>query len=622
MKLPPEVQVKIQPLDVESLLHDLDAVFHNESTVICCPAHDDHSPSLKITIRDEPDKPDKPLYICFAGCSLPDIMTGLRELADDPIAQANYREGKSRFNRSYFEEFDPPERWQYPDGVYKAAGRRVFGSGEDRLVVRERSKSWMKDGYPCKGSQHWYVPPELDLDGITELRVTASESDADALTAAGYPAVSVPGGDQGPIPDPIWNGDTTVIVIGDNDDSGRNWAQRAAERLGCRHAFPPAAFSDARDALGAENADVASWAAGDTTEPQDTLFADLSWLLSGERPVRPAPSLLRRIDGRHLMYRGAVNGLFGDPEVGKSWVALATIIEELEAGHPAWYIDIDHNGLHAMIDRLLALGAKPRDLADPARFRYFEPDDSNDIDRIVESAREVAAGTVVVDSLGELIPMLGGSSKDNDEITAILRRACQPFADIDWCVITIDHLPKNSESRSNGFAIGGMTKKRVIRGSYLLCERVGDPLAPGRIGKVKLSIAKDTSGGLREHAEGKDIGIFVLDSTDKQSHWRIEVPKPQALVEANREADLDRKVAAFIRDHDGCSARTLRAGIKAKSVDIDAAVARLVSDGYVEIEDLGPGRAKPHRLVQQYPESVEAFADRHEEMLRRQGDQS
>lgn len=45
----------------------------------CCPAHDDHSPSL--TIREEPD--GRILIHCFAGCSADEIVAALGlELSD------------------------------------------------------------------------------------------------------------------------------------------------------------------------------------------------------------------------------------------------------------------------------------------------------------------------------------------------------------------------------------------------------------------------------------------------------------------------------------------------------------------------------------------------------------
>ena len=81
--------------------------------------------------------------------------------------------------------------------------------------------------------------------------------------------------------------------------------------------------------------------------------------------------------------------------------------------------------------------------------------------------------------------MLGVKSVDNDEITDALRLVCSPIAVAGSCVITIDHLPKATEARAGGYAIGGTAKKRVIRGSYIRAETRTQP-APGHIGKITL----------------------------------------------------------------------------------------------------------------------------------------
>ena len=55
-------------------------------------------------------------------------------------------------------------------------------------------------------------------------------------------------------------------------------------------------------------------------------------------------------------------------------------------------------------------------------------------------------GVVVVDSIGEIFPMLGVSSNDNDEVTAGLRRVLSPLAKAGAAVVAIDHKAKSTES--------------------------------------------------------------------------------------------------------------------------------------------------------------------------------
>lgn len=58
-------------------------------------------------------------------------------------------------------------------------------------------------------------------------------------------------------------------------------------------------------------------------------YGDVAALLAGELPEPPAPTVLRRTDGHGVFYAGQVNSLFGEPESGKTWIALAAAAEVL-----------------------------------------------------------------------------------------------------------------------------------------------------------------------------------------------------------------------------------------------------------------------------------------------------
>lgn len=96
--------------------------------------------------------------------------------------------------------------------------------------------------------------------------------------------------------------------------------------------------------------------------------------------------------------------------------------------------------------------------------------------------------------------MLGTNTNDGDEISGVMRLLCTRPADAGSCVITIDHLPKSTEARTSGYAIGSIAKKRMIRGTYLRAEARTQP-ATGQIGRITLRIEKGhrrrTPQGLR-----------------------------------------------------------------------------------------------------------------------------
>jgi len=252
---------------------------------------------------------------------------------------------------------------------------------------------------------------------------------------------------------------------------------------------------------------------------------DLSWLLVGDPPKTEPPTTLSVGTGVHsVFYAGRVNGIFGDPEAAKTWITLAAIAETLARGGRAAFVDVDHNGAVDIAMKLHHLGAGDVSIADPACFRIYEPDSGNDLVLVAHELAEWAPDVVVWDSIGEVVPMLGLKSTDNDEVTAVIRRLLLPAARTGSCVIGIDHLPKNIDARQSGYAIGGSAKKRAIGGSYVMAEVVtGKQPAPGQVGEVRLTVEKDRPGELRRASKGKTVGRFVIDSTDPSGRitWTI-----------------------------------------------------------------------------------------------------
>lgn len=332
-------------------------------------------------------------------------------------------------------------------------------------------------------------------------------------------------------------------------------------------------------------------------------LVDLSWLAGGTPPTVEPPTILRRTDGNALFYAGKVNGIFGDPECGKTWIAQAAIVEHLHAGGTAAMIDVDHNGPNHTAARLLLLGATLDHIADPTRFRYYQPDDADELRAAIDDVVRHTPGIVLIDSIGEVFPMLGVNTNDGDEVSTALRQICTRPADTGSCVITIDHLPKGADARSTGFAIGTVAKKRMIRGAYLRAEARLQP-APGQKGLIDLRIEKDTTGELRKTSGGGFAGTFIIDSrhseTDGITRWaldRKEAPKnddgsfrPTALME---------KISRYIEDNDQCTGRDIEQGVKGNRSAADKALKLLIHEGFVSTFP-GPRNSRLHHANSLY----------------------
>lgn len=256
-------------------------------------------------------------------------------------------------------------------------------------------------------------------------------------------------------------------------------------------------------------------------------YLDVAALLDGGIPDPPAPVLLYREDGHAIFYAGQVNLIFGDPESGKTLVAQAAAAEALKAGRRVLFVDLDHNGAVATIVRFLDMGVDEKVLRDVEVFRYIEPEDRSELMAVVADSREWRPAVAVVDSVGELLPLMGLSSNSPDDFTIAHSAVLKPLAMSGAAVLAIDHLPKNVETRASG-PTGTAAKRRVV-GGVMLRVTVAEQFTPGRGGSAFLQVNKDRHGGLRRNcpAEGKEpaAGIFRLDSRDDRIRWSIRPPQ-------------------------------------------------------------------------------------------------
>lgn len=338
-------------------------------------------------------------------------------------------------------------------------------------------------------------------------------------------------------------------------------------------------------------------------------LADLSWVSTGQEPRQPAPVYVRRDDGTSLFYAGKVNGVFGDPEHGKTWLAQLAIVQALNEGRTAAMIDVDHNGPQATAGRLFLLGAELDAISDPERFRYYEPEDGEELLNAVTDITTRAMDVTVLDSLGEIFPMLGVKTNDGDEITTAMRQVLTRPALAGSCVITIDHLPKSNEARTTGFAIGSIAKKRMIRGAYIRADAKIKP-TPGQIGRIALRIEKDSSGELRRSSGGGYAGTLILDSTDdRYLTWHIGRDVAPTNEDGTlRPTTLMERVAAYVGDHEGCTQRDIETDIQGTAKWIRQALQVLVNEGHIS---RAPGKQRRfhHHLEIPYREAEDDRAN-------------
>jgi len=255
---------------------------------------------------------------------------------------------------------------------------------------------------------------------------------------------------------------------------------------------------------------------------------DVAAFFAGTAPEPPKPVLMHRTDGHALFYAGKVNLIFGDPESGKTLLILAACAEALRAGRRVLYVDLDHNGPEFILPLLAGFGASTETMSDPALFRYYDDlDTALSMLLLVDECALWRPAVAVIDSIGELLPMMGAKSNDADDFTRAHTTVLKPLAKTGAVVIEIDHLAKNFFSRSQG-PTGAAAKRRPVGGLAVkvVCRRT---FIPGKGGTAELLINKDRMGGVRRHSPAgrpQSAGTFVVDTRDNNDAigWRVIPP--------------------------------------------------------------------------------------------------
>jgi hypothetical protein len=199
-----------------------------------CPAHDDKHASLSIAVSDD----GKILTHCHAGCSTETIvrargltMADLFPPKDPPSSQRqqifpSYQAAVAALSKKFG---DPYHVWKYHD----ANGQLAFVVARwDPPDSRKEIRAISRSGEGWKVAAMPAPRPIYNLEGIrsaTTVIVTEGEKAADAAISCGFAATTSAGGaDSASKSDWSTLAGKHVVIIPDNDDAGRKYANTVA----------------------------------------------------------------------------------------------------------------------------------------------------------------------------------------------------------------------------------------------------------------------------------------------------------------------------------------------------------------------------------------------------------
>jgi hypothetical protein len=234
---------------------------------------------------------------------------------------------------------------------------------------------------------------------------------------------------------------------------------------------------------------------------------DLGPVLAG-KVTEHAPEFLTFTDGQPLFYGGKVNGIIGESESGKTWIALQAVTQALARGQRVLYMDFEDTAA-GIVSRLRSLG-----VTDFTGLSYMSPDEGfgtmAKLD-LAETLHTLTPDLAVLDGFNAAMNVLGLDINSNNDATTFAQLLLKPVAATGVCLIYVDHVPKSKDARGKG-GIGAQAKRAMTTGCTLAVH-VLEPFGRGNTGRLALSVDKDRAGHVRGYAtDAKNLGTVILAS--------------------------------------------------------------------------------------------------------------
>jgi hypothetical protein len=298
----------------------------------------------------------------------------------------------------------------------------------------------------------------------------------------------------------------------------------------------------------------------------------------------PAPTVLCRVDGQALLYRGLANVIFGDGSAGKSSLAIAAAGNEIAQGRHVYCVDFELN-LNIWLWRLGALGLMPEQNGE--FFHYLEVRKGKRPPAILRDDAVLS----VMDSMTGALDAYGYEMNDASGIESVYRRAIDPFTDAGLAALVIDHPGHGDKTRP----MNSIRKINRVQGAmYRMVAVEGRPLAKGRTGESLLYMFKDNAGGLGI-PRGSIAGKFVMASSEDGTDIRCQIVNGTDLAtlsDVAAQTPMARKkqqVIAALQHHGELNATKVREYAKGKLDLVQAALDELASEGVIQHEKRGKG---------------------------------
>ena len=294
------------------------------------------------------------------------------------------------------------------------------------------------------------------------------------------------------------------------------------------------------------------------------------------------PAILSRDDGRLILYESRLNSVFGEPSVGKTWIAILAVIQAIRSGSNVLWWDFEDRA-STLATRLAALGAD--DLIENDALRFVNDnflEDNGEESSILPYAQAwlmqgQRPGLVVIDSCET-----AGCPSDGGAVKPWFDQFCKPWEDINATLLLLDHVPKRKEDRPLG-QIGSVHKRSRLSGSAIFVT--GTPWTKLEGGKLQLINHKDRAGNLMV-SPNKPICTITGSYVDGILAYTITAPERDDIDSAAVADNLLYEIAKM-GSVGVTGSKSVRALVKHKGKTADIALEDLMKGGLVDRYKVG-----------------------------------
>ena len=289
----------------------------------------------------------------------------------------------------------------------------------------------------------------------------------------------------------------------------------------------------------------------------------------------PPPTIIVRTDGKPILYANKLNGVFGLPGGGKSWIGLQALVDAVGQGGRALWLDFEDSP-STFRDRARALGFEPRVHSESHKWlppSIMEDEEAQAFEAAVAWISAFENGLVVIDAATQ-----AGCPPDGSDVEPWYRVHVDPWRQANVGVLVIDHVPKRSEERPRG-QIGSQSKLARVDGAALYIH--GRSWTRDKDGSLKLVVHKDRPGHLP--AAAGETAAIAFGHHEDNGLLKIQFVPPSEAVDAQPVAD---DLLAALGEGGGVapSKRAYRDLIEGANSAKDAAMTLLIEAGLVEMK--------------------------------------